>query len=216
MAWITRNFLWKLGALAVSAVLWFVIVGQPELVTTRTVPILYKNLPPDLLIGQSAEDAVHVELRGPSGRLGGSELAEVAVMLDLASVASPGERTFTLSESDLHLPDGITFLRAVPSQLRVRFARKKSREVPVEARFGTPLPEGYQLVKSEIVPQTLKIGGPEGRVDAIMSAQTDAIDLAGVTNSEEVRVNTFVQDPQVWLESAPAVRVKLTIEKRAK
>ncbi len=212
--WLTRNFGWKLGALALSAVMWFAIVGEPELVTTRAVPILYRNLAPNLLVGPEALEVVRVEVRGPAARLSGANLADLAVMLDLANVSGPGERTFTLSDGDLHLPEGVTFLRAVPSQLHLRFARRKSREVPVEVRFSSSLPPGCHIVKQEVIPATLQIAGPEARVDGIGAAQTDAIDLSGVTDSREVKVNTFVADPQVWLESPPSVRVKLTIEKK--
>ena len=214
--WLTRNFVWKLGALALSAALWFTIVGEPELVTTRAVPILYKNLPRDLLIGQTAIETVHLELRGPASRLTGASLADLAVLLDLTNVNSPGERTFTLSDSDLKLPEGVIFLRAVPSQLRVRFSRKQSQEVPVAVRIGAGPAEGYELVKREVEPASIAVAGPEGRVEGIASAQTDAIDLSGVTASREVRVNTFVADPQVWLESSPAVRVRFTIRKSGK
>lgn len=214
--WLTRNFGWKLGALALSAALWLAIVGEPELVTTRAVPILYKNLAPSLLVGPEALEVVRVEVRGPSARLSAASLAELAVMLDLSGVSGPGERTFTLSDSDLHMPEGVTFLRAVPSQLHLRFTRKKSKDVPVEARFSAALPAGFTLAGYEVTPRTLSIAGPESRVDAIQAAQTDAIDLSQVTDSREVKVNTFVADPQVWLESAPVVRVKLTVEKRGK
>ena len=53
------------ASLVLAMLLWFAIVGEPELVTTHTVPILYRNLPPDLLIGSDAVDQVRVELRGP-------------------------------------------------------------------------------------------------------------------------------------------------------
>ncbi len=212
--WLTRHFWWKLSALGLSAVLWFAIVGEPELVTTRAIPILYKNLPRDLLIGPESLDLVHVELRGPAGRLTSATLADLAVLLDLSSVNGPGERTFTLSDTNLRLPDGVTFLHAVPSQLRLRFARRKTKDVPVQLRFSSTPPEGFQIVKEEVFPDTLQISGPEARVDAISSAQTDAIDVSSMRESQEVRVNTFVADPQVWLESPPIVRVKLTVAKR--
>ncbi len=64
-----------------------------------------------------------------------------------------------------------------------------------------------------IVPATIRIAGPEGRVNAITTAQTDAIDLSAVTGPAEIRVNTFVADPQVWLETAPAVTVTVTVAK---
>jgi YbbR domain-containing protein len=212
--WLTRNFVWKLVSLALSAVLWFAIVGEPELVTTHAAPILYRNLPKDLLIGSDALDAVRVELRGPTGRLTSATLSDLAILLDLSNASGPGERTFTLADADLHLPEGVAFVRAIPSQLRVRFARRKSKEVPVELRFTSAPPSGYAVVREEVTPRTIRIAGPEARIDAMESAQTDAIDLSGVTATREFHVNTFVADPQLWLESSPVVQVRLTIERR--
>jgi len=213
MRLITRNFGWKLGSLTLAVLLWFAILGEPELVTTHTAPILYKNLPQGLLIGIDALDQVRVELRGPSGKLSPDRLAEMAVLLDLSGVKGPGERTFTLSDSDFHLPQGVTFLRSVPSQLRVRFSRNVSREVPVNIRIYAPPPAGYRIVRQETVPETLRIAGPEGRVSSVTGAETDALDLSSVTTNREIKVNAFISDPQVRFEVSPAVTVKLIVEK---
>jgi YbbR domain-containing protein len=213
MRLITRNFGWKLGSLALAVLLWLAILGEPELVTTHTSPILYKNLPRGLLIGSDALDQVRVELRGSSGKLSADRLAEMAVLLDLADVKGPGERTFTLSDADFHLPQGVTFLRAVPSQLRVRFARLASRDVPVNVRIYAQPPVGYHIVKQETMPEKLRIAGPEGRVNSVASADTDAIDLSGITANTEMKVNAFISDPQVRFEVSPAVTVKLVIGK---
>jgi hypothetical protein len=210
---ITRNFGWKVGSLALAVLLWLAILGEPELVTTHTAPILYKNLPRDLLIGADAIDQVRVELRGPSGELSPDHLAELAVMLDLSGVSGPGERTFTLSDADFHLPQGVTFLRSVPSQLRVRFSRMLTREVPVVLRISAHPPAGYSVVSSQVVPPTLRIAGPEGRVNGVASAETDPVDLSSVTSNADIKVNAFIPDPQVRFESAPQVTVKVVIEK---
>ncbi len=50
-------------------------------------------------------------------------------------------------------------------------------------------------------------------MDAIPGAQTDAIDLGTATTATEIRVNAFVNDAQVWLDSSPVVTVRLKIEK---
>lgn len=213
MRLLTRNFGWKLGSLALAVLLWLAILGEPVLVTTHTAPILYKNLPHGLLIGSDALDQVRVELRGPSGKLSSDRLEEMAVLLDLSDVKGPGERTFTLSDADFHLPQGVTFMRSVPSQLRVRFAKLVTREVPVRIRIDKPPPEGYRIVHQEAAPETLRIAGPEGRVNAVASAETDAIDLSGITANAEMKVNAFISDPQVRFEVSPAVTVKLIIEK---
>jgi hypothetical protein len=218
MSWrfLTHNFWWKLGSLAMSIMLWLAILGEPELVTTHAVPILYRNLKSELLIGADALDLVRVELRGPSSRLTSSALSDLAVLLDLSAVTAPGERTFTVSDGDFHLPKGVTFLRAIPSQIRLRFARRKMKQIPVEVRFASPPPKDYQVTGHQVIPATLQIAGPEHRVDEIANAETDAIDLSSVTQTSDIRVNTFVADPQVWLESQPFVTVRVMVEKTKK
>ncbi|HML17606.1 MAG TPA: CdaR family protein [Bryobacteraceae bacterium] len=213
---ITRNFAWKLGSLMLSVLLWFAIVGEPELVTTHSLPILYKNLPRGLLINSDAIDSVRVELRGPSGRLTEAALSDLAVTIDLSNVSSPGERTFTLSDADVRLPEGVTFVRGVPSQLRLRFSRVQSKDVPVEVKFASPPPEGYRIASQDVRPSSVRIAGPERRLAAIAVADTDAIDLSAVTLSSDIRVNTFVSDPQVWMESSPVVTVRVKLEKIGK
>jgi len=213
---ILHNIWWKLGALALAVVLWFAVVGEPEVAATHTVPILYKSLSPDLLIGSNAIDSVRIELRGPSSHLTNVALADVAMTLDLSNVSGPGERTFTLSDADLHLPDEVTFLRSIPSQVRLRFSRLKQKDVPVQIRFGSEIGAGYRVKAQDVTPAVIHIAGPENRIDAITNAQTDALDLRSMTQSGNVRVNTFVADPLVWLESSPLVTVHLEIEKTGK
>jgi YbbR domain-containing protein len=210
---LAHNFGWMLGALLLAVLLWVAILGEPVLVTTHGVPILYRNLSPGLLIGRDAPDTVRVELRGPSSKLSAANLSELAVLLDLSGVGGPGERTFSLSDGDLHLPQGVMFLRAVPSQLRLQFAQLETKEVPVQIRITQPPPRGYRVVRQEVVPDHLRIAGPEPRVQQAVSAETDAIDLTAVTQTSEFQVNSFVAYHQGRFESSSIVTVKVIIEK---
>lgn len=218
MSWrrLTNHLGWKLASLLLAVLLWFVVVGEPQLVTIQAVPVLYRNLPGGLtLISDSPED-VRAELRGPSGRFSRATLSEVFVALDLAVVTGPGEHTFTLSSSDFSLPQGITFIRAVPSQLSLNFDRVMSKEVPVAIRLSGSPPAGYRLAQQEVVPGTLKISGPETSVRKIERAQTDLVDVRETTETTPVKVNAFVADARVHFESPPTVTVTLTIEKTGK
>lgn len=210
---IFHNLHWKLLSLLIASLLWFLVVREPELVTSRSVPIFYKNLDKDLEIGSDVLDRVHVEIRGPEGKLNSASLSDTAVILDLSPVQAPGERTFTMSDSSLNLPGGVTFLRAVPSQLRLRFDRTQSKEVPVQVRVSSPQPAGYRVVLQTVNPERLKIAGPENRVRQVESAQTDPIDLAGVISRADFRVHAYVSDPQVRFEGSSMVTVRVTVEK---
>jgi hypothetical protein len=198
-------------SLAIAFVLWVFVVGQPEMVTSQPALVFFKNLPRDLELGSDVPDRVHVELRGPAGKLTATRLAETAVLLDLASVRAPGERTFTIGSGSLNLPPDVTFLRAVPSQLRLRFDRAMSKEIPVQVR--TTGKDGLEIVKQEIVPPVLKITGPDHHVEPIDSAQTDPIDLSSVSNEGEFSVHAYVADPQVRFDSSPVVTVKVWVRR---
>ncbi len=210
---ITHNYQWKVLSLLIALGLWSVVVREPELVTSHSVPVFFKDLPKDLEIGSEVVDRVHIEIRGPSGKLSPSSLADTAVVLDLSGVRTPGERTFTVSDSSLNLPRGVTFLRAVPSQLRLRFDRILSKDVPVQVRIATPQPAGYTLIDQDIHPANLRITGPELRVRAITAAQTDPIDLSGVISNAEFHVHAYVSDPQVRFEGPSLVTLRVQVEK---
>jgi hypothetical protein len=210
---LTHNLGWKLGALGLAVLLWLAVAGQPELVAIQSVPVLYRNLPPALLLLSDAPDQVRAELRGPSGRLTRATLSDAFAALDLAGVLSPGDQTFTLSAADFSLPQGVRFVRAVPSQVRLRFDRMLSKVVPVELRLTGHPPDGYIVSAESVEPQALNVSGPESSVSAIRAAQTDPVDLSAIAQTTEIKVNAFVSEPRAQFDSPPVVTVRLTIEK---
>src|SRR5271155_3766687 len=117
-----HNLGWKLLSLALAFVLWAALAREPELATSIPAPLLFQNLPDDLDISSNVPERVHLELRGPSGRLTPQSLAQTAVVLDFKG-AVPGQRTFTIRERDVHLPVGVVFYRAVPSQVQFALER---------------------------------------------------------------------------------------------
>jgi diadenylate cyclase len=210
---LTHNFGWKLASLGLAVLLWFAVAGEPELVAIQSVPVLYRNLPATLLLLSDAPDQVRAELRGPSAKLTHATLSDAFAQLDLAGVAAPGDRTFTLSAADFILPQGVRFVRSVPSQVRLRFDRMLSKAVPVEIQLTGRLPAGYALAAESVEPPALQVSGPESSVSAIRSAQTDPVELSAITQTTDIKVNAFVTEARAQFESPPVVTVRLTIQK---
>ncbi len=208
-----KNLVWKIGALVIAALLWIAVSSEPDLVTTRAVPILYRNLAPQYLLTGEIPDSVRVEVRGSEAQLSSTALAETVALFDLGAIDGTGEQTFTIADSNLNLPRGVTFLRAVPSQLRLRVARLASKDVPVDVRVDGEVAPGYRLLSATAEPGSLRIAGSENRVSAISRVETDTVQVAGLSQSGERRVNAFVSDPEVRFESSPIVSVKLAIER---
>ena len=210
---LTQNLGWKLLALLCASVLWFVIVRDPELVTTVSAPVLFRGMPKNLEINSELVHRVQLEIRGASGRLTPANLSKAAVILDLGNVNQPGDRTYNIEASNVSLPSGVVFTGAVPSQIRLHFERRISRRVPVRVRYSNPPPEGYRLVNQTVTPDKLPIVGPESNVEQVGFVDTDSIDLSHVVGPARFRVNTFVPDPRVRFEGNPQVTVQVTVQK---
>ncbi len=213
MGLVTRNFGWKIVSLLVAVLLWLALVGDPELTTTISVPLEFRNLPRELDSTSETPEVIRLELQGPSAKLALGKTGNIAVLLDVSAVTKSGERTFNIGSGNLNLPPGVHLMRAIPSQIRLRFEHRMQKEIPVQVRFSGPPPDGYSVRDQQTIPEKIRIAGPESRVLQVQHAETDPIDLGGVVADREFETGVFVADPLVRIDSQPLVRVKVTLEK---
>jgi len=190
--------------------LWFAVAREPEVATSLSAPVDFKNMRDDLDIDGNLPDRVRLELRGPSGSLTRDNLSAVAVVLDLSD-AYAGERTYSIRGRNLNLPPGVVFYRAVPSQLTLHFDQLVIKEEPVQPLYVNK-PSGYQVVSQAFSPAKVRIRGSQDRVQVINQVRTDPVDLSGVVGEKLIHTHLNIGDPQVRLVEVPAditVRVKL-------
>jgi len=209
----TENIGWKLLALGLSFALWVILGHDQETAASVSAQVRYKDLADGLEISSGVPETVTLELRGPSRRLQHENLATVSVILDFARVQGPGEQTFDITASNANLPLGVSFSRAIPAQIRLRFERLIAREIPIEARYTGTLPAGYRVERIEFQPANLRVSGPEGHVALVRSVQTDPIDLTGIVGERGGQVHVFTGDPQVEPQGPGRVNYKLTVQK---
>jgi YbbR domain-containing protein len=199
---LTRNIWWKLFALLIAVLLWIAVANEPELSTFVSVPIEFKDLPDTMEISSDVVEEVELELRGPSGELRSFTGNRTAVVLDMSDVM-PGERTYTIRPSDVHLPRTLQLIRVIPSAVRFVFENRKERTVPVEVRFNeTP-------AKFQVSPRSLTIEGPESRVNRVRSLPTDMINIEKVNGTGIFHVRALANDPHVRIVSDPDVTVEV-------
>jgi YbbR domain-containing protein len=207
------NVGWKLTSLLLAFLLWIAVAQQPELTTSIAVPILFRNVPSDLELASEVVDRAHLEIRGPAGRLTAANLAQVAVVFDVATL-HPGERSFNIRPRMVWgLPLGVVFYRAVPSQVNLRFEHQIVKEVPVTPNYDQPEPPGYVVSSYHINPVRVKIRGPEEWVKDVDSVATDPIDLKKLIQDGKVSVHVHLPNDQVRLESSSTVVFFGKIEK---
>jgi YbbR domain-containing protein len=196
--WILANWPWKLLSLAAAAVLWVAVASEPEMATVLRVPVQFKNTPSTLEISSDIQSTVRLELRGASGRL-------------RQWSAAPGERTFNIDASEIHLPRGVQLMTSVPAELRFVFENREQRAVPVQIEYaGTP-PNNARVVKVDVDPPNLAITGPTSRVNLVQSVTTDPIDLSNARNGQVFTTAPFIKEPFVRFVHFENVRVKVIL-----
>jgi YbbR domain-containing protein len=210
----THNVGWKLLSLLIAVTLWIAVAREPELATSLSVPVEFKNIPEDLDIGANVPDRAHLEVRGPSGRLSRDNLSDIALILDLAD-AHAGERTYTIHPYNFNLPSGVIFYRTVPSQITLNFDHLASQNVKIFPRYSKPPQAGYRVRAYVLEPENIRIRGPEERVKRIERVWTDPVDLSGVVSSVEFHTHVNVGDAQVRLDAPTAITLKVTLERTA-
>jgi len=208
---LTQNLAWKALSLAIAFALWVVVAREPELATVLLAPVQFKNIPDDIDFGTGVPDRINLEVRGPADRLTRAQLADLAVVFDLRD-AKPGERTYTVRESNLSLPYGISFYRAIPSQLTMRFQQLITRDLAVKPVWVNPAAE-YRVESAKVTPPTIRARGPDDRLKSLPELQTDPIDLTGVVGAKQFRVDVNAGDPRIRLESPGPVTVAVTLAK---
>jgi hypothetical protein len=120
---LTRNLGWRLLSVLLAVLLWVAVEGEPELVTLQPVPVFYRNVESNLALVANPPSSVRIELRGASDVLSRDNLANVAVLLDLAGLTEPGEKVFPVTRTNITLPAGVRFVRADPPELRLHLDR---------------------------------------------------------------------------------------------
>lgn len=204
---------WPLVALAAALALWITFVASPELVSSVQAHLAYENMPAGLEPASELPVRVQLEIRGPSARLRSVAGSNTTVVIDLADVRQAGEHTITIDRHSVDLPSGVSLVRTVPEQIRIRFDRRIQAQIPVKPRFLNQPPDGYRIVAQQVRPPTLLVAGAESRVGRLAAVETDQIDLANLAGKEQFRVHAYLDDPQLRLVSPPEVQVSVATEK---
>jgi YbbR domain-containing protein len=213
--YVFHNFALKLLSLGVAVLLWMAVTRDPVAEVALNVPIEFHNAPEHLEISSETIPQVQVRVRGPVREVRDLSAAEVHAVIDLANV-QPGERTYDLSPALIHVPDGVQVVQAVPSQIRISFDRRESRQVEVKPRVMGTFASGYRIEQVTALPQSVTIVGPATNVQGVEAAITDPVDASGVVGTATFLTHAYVSDPLVRLADPSPIRVTVTTEKSQK
>lgn len=204
----------KTTAVLGAIVLWASFAGEPLSDATFEARVHYVNVPNNLELNPDQADRVTAILRGPVSQLDDLRDGGVRVEADFSDVYGPGEKTLTIADRNLGLPDDVHLVKAVPSQLRFTLEGQGRREVEIQPQFVGSYEREYAVASVYLDPPRLTIVGPESRISLVDVVSTDPIDLTDVVGGRSFRVTAYLPDPYLRFAQDPTVSVEVKMRKR--
>ncbi|HKU27161.1 MAG TPA: CdaR family protein [Candidatus Sulfotelmatobacter sp.] len=211
--YVFHNFSLKLMSMIMATALWAIISRdeRPAEVAVRA-PIVFQNVPTNLEISSESVPEALIRVRGPERAIRQLRTNEVQAELDLSG-SKAQERTFDLTAQQVRHPRDIGIVQIVPSQVRLAFDTRLTREVEIHPRVTGNLATGEQIVRIDADPARITITGPRHHVEKIDAATTDPIDATGTMGSAVFTTNAYVSDPLVQVAQGASIRVTIVVAK---
>ncbi len=213
---LTRNLAPKIVSFALVLAVWGLMTGQQRAELWLTIPLEYRNMPPNMQIAGDPTNRVEVGIRGPRGIISAISPDQVRAHIDL-SRCPLGANNFHLTAENIRTPLGAEIIKINPGAVRIRLEEVKSRSVPVRAHLVGRLPALMRLKSVLIEPSAILLQGPESTLEKVQELSTEQIDLSQVRGSGRVVVGVEINSP--YLRLAPnqpsKVNVDITIEKES-
>jgi len=204
--YVLHNLALKLVALVCAVLLWSAVAREPVVETAYSVPIELHQMPANLEITTTGIPLAQVRLRGPERRIRQLTAADVHPVIHLTGT-SPGEHTYDLTASQVHVPYNIEVVQVTPSEVRIGFDRSLVRQIEIHPRISGRFEPGTGVLRVAAEPAAITVIGPEGHVRAANTAVTDPIDVTDVRGTATFTTNAYVPDPLVREVKPEQIRV---------
>lgn len=205
----------KLFSLIMATCLWAAVTQVHTEDVAWKSSIELHSLPQSLVISSVSPAEAKLWLSGPSRVLDHLGSNEVHVALDL-STAQPGEHTYSLGNSNVHVPEGVHVKQIEPAQVKLGLDMRETKEIEVRPRVVGRLASGFTITNVVADPPQIRVAGPAKRVDLVDAAVTDPVDATGLLSQRTFTANAYVSDPLVQVVNPEPVRVTVFVGKSSR
>jgi YbbR domain-containing protein len=209
-----QNTLEKAIAVVLALGLWFIFGHQKESVQRDyIVPIEYRKVSQDWEIEESRATQATVTLMGSSQAFSLFDPNSIKASIDLSSIVE-GRQTIMLSSDMVNIPSNITVVKFKPDRILIAAHKLYPREVRIFIDTSGHLPDGYDIRKISVEPETLVVLAPFALTGNRIYITTEPIDLSEITASQTMNMR-LVYPNRIRFKNnlAPQVKVVLEVER---
>lgn len=181
----SKDIFLKILSLAFAVLLWFFVVLEDKVEQVLTVNVKVKHLPKKLILVKPPPRKITVYVTGPRSILR-TIRRPLKFKLDLEGY-KPGRYVISLSERQIErkikLPAGLKVIKIDPKQFEIVLEKEIEKILPVEPGiYGSPA-QGWKIAKIEVIPNKVKVYGPQSLVNRLRRIHTAPIDINGLSGS---------------------------------
>lgn len=196
---------------AIAMTLWGMAHGTSSIERSVDIPVVYQNVPDDVVITGHSVSAVNIRVLGSRAALRNVSPTRLYYRIDVSG-AKPGPAVYEVDESRIELPRGARVVSRSPASIEVTLERRGRKAVVVRPDLeGAPAP-GYAVTRVEVDPARAWLTGARGDVLRLAEVMTETIDVSGVSQSFERDARLSLGANHVWRETDGPVRVRVTVE----
>jgi YbbR domain-containing protein len=196
---------------AIALVLWGMAHGTSSVDRGVDVPVIFDDVPDDLVIVGQSVDAVNLRVLGTRAALRsiGSDRLEYRIAV---AGAKPGHAVFEVDPSLIELPRGVRAVSRSPAAIEVDFERRGRKQVRVRPDLTGEVAPGFALGAVEVDPERVWIAGARGEVLRLSEVVTDVVDVSGLQAPVERKVRLALGSEHMWPEQDGPVTVRIAVE----
>ena len=212
----TKNLGLKIFSFFLALILWFSLIPEEKKFSEKTlsVPLELHNIPSDIELVERPMQTVQVSIRAPERLINQITSANVHAVLDLKK-ASTAQEDYTLTLSMVSIPDGAEVKEISPSLVNLKFERSEQLMLSIKPNIIGELPEGFNLLKTEVEPFEVLVKGPESKLNENDIVRTSPIDISNFKHTTAIEADLITPAPELTIVgSKTTALVKLLIQEK--
>ncbi len=180
--WFRHNLGIKLASLACALALFFYVLSQQgEPISFGDVPLDFYNEPINLAPSVTPE-TISVSLQGPRNIILGLEREQIKVYLDLKG-KERGQFLYPSEDFKIKCPEGVRVVKITPRVVSVNLETLVTKEMEIKPTILGKPASGYGIGKTTCSPKSLKVRGPESRLEALAGIPTTSVDVSDISKN---------------------------------
>lgn len=188
MMW--NNWQYRVLALIMALICWYVVSGQEKVETWLEVPLEFVNLPQQMEITSGLVSKIQVRIRGTSNQVRSLNAGRLAYKLDLGKIQA-GPNVIPLTPESMVITSAVEVVEISPARLELIADIVVTKDVPIRLDWKGLPAEDMRFRSARISPDHISISGFASeleRVDSIATATIDVVADDALTASGRARL----------------------------